>query len=125
MADTEASSSECIAINCKDGEEDCIYGPYYGFAHGNFAARFRLKISDVSDNSKIKLDVAGRLGAKVVAEKFLEPEETQGFINVELPFCIETPAEILEFRTALTGKGKIVLDYVEVFPDIEKLTDME
>ena len=80
---------------------------------------FRLKISDVAGSSKIKLDVAGRLGAKVVAERFLEQEETQGFINVELPFCIETPAEILEFRVALTGKGKIVLDYVEVFPDIE------
>ncbi len=119
VIDKESSSRECIAISCNDGEKNCIYGPYYGFAYGNFVARFRLKISDVSGSSKIKLDAAGRLGTKIIAERFLDPEETQGFINVELPFCIKTPAEILEFRTALTGKGKIVLDYVEVFPDIE------
>ena len=118
ITDREASSKKCIAITCKDGEEDCIYGPYYGFSRGSFTARYRLKISDVSSSSKIKLDVAGRLGTKVIAQTFLKPQETEGFINAELPFCIDTAAEILEFRITLTGKGTIVLDYVEVFPDV-------
>ena len=118
VTDKKASSRKCIAITCKDGEEDCIYGPYYGFPHGSFVARYRLKISDVSGSSKIKIDVAGRLGTKVVAESSLKTQETDGFMSAELPFYIDTAAEILEFRITLTGKGTIVLDYVEVFPDV-------
>jgi hypothetical protein len=108
----------CIAISCQEREEDCIYGPYDGFPHGSFIARYKLKISDVSSDTKIKLDVAARLGDKIITETFLEPKKTEGFIGVELPFRIDTPAEILEFRIALTGKGEILLDYVEIFPDI-------
>ncbi len=115
----------CHAISCEDGEEDCIYGPYLGFPRGNFIARYKLKVSDVSSSSKIELDVAARLGTKIVTETFLKPEETEGFISVELPFCIDTPAEILEFRIHLAGKGKILLDHVEVFPDIGKSIKQE
>ncbi len=107
-----------IIINCKKGEENCIYGPYYGFPYGKFIARYRLKISDVDSGSKIKLDTAARLGTRVIAESLLEAKETGKFIDVDLPFFVDTAAEILEFRTILKGKGEIFLDYVEVFPDI-------
>ncbi len=110
----------CVAIECRDGEEDCIYGPYYGFPRGRFVARYNLKVTGISVNSKIKLDVAGRVGAKVIRETFLKPENTEGFVNVDLPFCIKTPAEILEFRITLKGRGKIFLNKVDVFPDLNE-----
>ena len=108
-----------IRISCREGEVDCIHGPYYGFPRGKFIARYRLRISDVSGSSEIKLDVAARLGTRVIAETTLEPKETDGFIDVNLPFFVDAPAEILEFRVTLKNKGKILLDYVEVFPDLD------
>ncbi len=107
-----------IRISCREGEMDCIHGPYYGFPRGKFIARYRCKITGVSSGSEIKLDVAARLGTKVIAETTLKPEETEGFIDVNLPFFVDAPAEILEFRITLKGKGEILLDYVEVFPDM-------
>ncbi len=108
----------CVAIECGEGEEDCIYGPYYGFPRGRFVARYNLKITGVTGTSRIKLDVTGRLGTKIINQTFLKPEDTGGFVNVDLQFCIETPAEILEFRITLKGSGKIFLNKVDVFPDI-------
>ncbi len=118
--ETKVEGKMCVATECGEGEEDCIYGPYYGFPRGKFVARYNLKITGVTGTSKIKLDVTGRLGTKIISQTFLKPEDTGGFVNVELPFCIETPAEILEFRITLKSSGKIFLNKVDVFPDIKE-----
>lgn len=109
-------------ITCKEGEGDIIFGPYMPFPPGNYYARFVLSIGGPGAGTEVRLDVSSRAGGEMLAAKSLQAADKSGCHEFLLPFRIEKQTEFLEFRTALDGRGKLALDFVEVFPDIRRNT---
>ncbi len=109
-------------IECAEGERDMIFGPYEPLPRGNYFARFVFNLRDYGHSTAVACDVAARTGADILSAGGISGDDIGRVSEILLPFSVDAQTEFLEFRTFLDGPGKVVLYYVEVFPDKEQNT---
>ncbi len=113
--DEHASGSFArFADSDEHGPGFVLFGPYQLFPPGEYRIIFRLKGEKAEpDEVFARIDVAGREGSRIFAEKTLLGEDVREgwYADYELMFSIEE-LEVLEFRVKWSGNGRIWADYV-------------
>ncbi len=114
----KSSYSKRILVHTKhDATGVFWFGPYELFPPGTYEVIFRLKVSEIVNETILILDVATNLGSKILAQvavngtQFQQPNQWE---NVTLTFTINVPLE-LEIRGIWASNiTNIYLDYILV-----------
>jgi hypothetical protein len=96
------------------------FGPYRPLPAGSYVARFRVR------GDGLRLDVAADRGARILAERAVDPGPT--WMDEALPVVVDH-ARPLEFRVAWDGRREAAVDWVLVVatdrPELEPAYEVE
>ena len=105
------------------------FGPYAVFPPGNYTVIFRLKISEIVNDTVIILDVASNLGSEILAKKVVNGSEFldgASWQNFTLTFVLDVPKELEIRGIYVSNKTNVYLDFIiikQFSTGIRKLND--